>query len=52
MMNIDPSETVLTGQWVLQGRRAVADDVCERIYALTQSHLVKLGSDASGWETL
>lgn len=51
-MNIDPSETVLSGQWVLQGARPVADDVCKRIFALTKSYLVKLGSDASGWDVL
>ena len=30
----------------------VADDVCKRIFALTESHLVKLGSDASGWDVV
>jgi hypothetical protein len=52
MMNIKPSETVLTGQWVLQGGRPVADDVCKRILALTKSHLLEVGRDASGWNTL
>lgn len=52
MMDIKPSETVLTGQWILQGGRPVADDVCERILALTGSHLVKVGRDASGWNAL
>jgi hypothetical protein len=52
MMNIDPSETVLIGQWVLQGACPVADDVCNRIFTLTKLHLVKLGSDASGWAVL
>jgi hypothetical protein len=51
-MDIKPSETILTGQWVLQGRQVVGDDVCERIDALTKSYLVKIGHDASGWETL
>jgi len=31
MMNIQPAETVLTGQWILQDGRPVADDVCKRI---------------------
>lgn len=52
MMNIDPSETLLTGKWLLVGSRPVEDDVCKRIFALTNSYLVKLGSDASGWDTL
>jgi hypothetical protein len=52
MMNIDPSETILTGQWALQDGRPIADDVCKRIFALTKSYLVKLGSDTSGWDVL
>ena len=49
MMDIKPSETVLTGQWILEGGRPVADDVCKRILALTKSYLVEIGRDASGW---
>jgi hypothetical protein len=52
MTEIRPSETVLTGQWILQGGRPVADDVCKRIHALTKSYLVEVGRDASGWNTL
>jgi hypothetical protein len=52
MMSIEPSETVLTGRWILQGDRPVADDVCKRILALTKSHLLEIGRDASGWDTL
>jgi hypothetical protein len=51
-MDIKPSETVLTGQWVLQGGRLVEDDVCKRILALTKSYLVGIGRDASGWNAL
>lgn len=52
MMNIDPSEKIITGKWVLEGSRPVADDVSKRILVLTNSYLVKLGSDASGWDAL
>lgn len=52
MMKIEPFETVLTGQWILRQGRVVADDTCKRIDALTKSHLVKIGRDASGWSTL
>jgi hypothetical protein len=52
MMDIKPSETVLTGQWILQGGRPVADDVCSRILALTKSYLVEVARDASGWNAL
>lgn len=51
-MDIKPSETVLTGHWILQDGRPVADDVCKRILALTNSHLVEVGGDASGWNAL
>lgn len=52
VMDIKPSETVLTGQSILQGGRVVADDVSKRIHALTSSYLVEVGRDASGWNTL
>jgi len=52
MTNIDSSETILAGQWVLEKGRPIADDVSRRIFSLTSSHLVKLGSDPSGWDVL
>jgi hypothetical protein len=52
MTILKPTETILTGQWVLKGGRPVADDVCKRILALTRSQLVEIGRDASGWNTL
>ena len=52
MMNIKPDETMLVGQWVLDDGRPVADDVSKQIVALTQSQLVEIGRDASGWITL
>jgi hypothetical protein len=52
MTSINPSETVLTGQWTFQGGRPVADEVCKRIFVLTKSHLREIGRDASGWNTL
>ena len=52
MMSIQPAETILTGRVILQGGSPVADEVSKRIFALTKSHLVKLGSDASGWDVL
>jgi hypothetical protein len=51
-MNIKPSETVITGQWILQDGRPVADEDCTRIATLTKSHLVEVGRDPSGWNTL
>jgi hypothetical protein len=52
MIDIKASETLLTGRWVLQGGRLAADDVCDRIFALTKSYLVEVARDASGWNTL
>jgi hypothetical protein len=51
-MNIDSAEIVITGNWILQGGRPVADEVCKRIDTLTKTYLVKVGQDASGWNTL
>ncbi len=52
MTSISPSEMLLTGRWIAQGGRVIADDVCARILALTQTHLKKIGADDSGWSTL
>jgi hypothetical protein len=51
-MKIDPSETVLTGNWVEDHGRVIADQMCERINALIQTHLEELGRDPSGWDAL
>jgi hypothetical protein len=52
MINIQPTETILTGQWLVQGGRVVADEVCKRILALTNSYLIEVSRDASGWNVL
>jgi hypothetical protein len=52
MTNMKSSETILTGQWILQDGEPVADDVSKRIIALTKSYLLEVGRDASGWDTL
>lgn len=51
-MKLHPTEIVLTGAWVVDGSRMVADAVCQRIEALVSSHLRLIGRDASGWDTL
>lgn len=45
MMKVDPSETVITGNWVEDHGRVVADQTCERINVLIQTHLEELGRD-------
>jgi hypothetical protein len=51
-MRIDPSETLLVATWVLYDGRVVNDDVANRISSLTESHLIKVEQDASGWDSL
>jgi hypothetical protein len=51
-MKIEPFETELTGQWVVEDGRIIADEVCRRIEALISSHLTQIGKDSSGWNTL
>lgn len=52
MMDLQPSELVLTGKWILQDGRVIADETCERIWALTKSYLVEVCRDASEWFAL
>ena len=49
---MQPNETVLTGQWLLDGERVVADETCERIEWLIDCRLEQLAKHSSGWETL
>jgi hypothetical protein len=51
-MKLLPTETCLTGKWVLEDGRVVKDDVCTRIEDLTRGYLRELGRDASGWDAL
>jgi hypothetical protein len=49
---LEPEETDLVGQWVASGNHIEADPVCARINRLVAESLERLGSDASGWNTL
>jgi len=51
-MKLKPSENMLVGKWKLADGKLVADDVCERIDALVDRYLTKLGIDTSGWDSL
>jgi hypothetical protein len=51
-MELQPDEIVLSGNWLVEGGRVVADDVCRRIEWLVKSQLERLGRDSSGWDTL
>jgi hypothetical protein len=52
MNELQPNETVLTGQWLVENGCVVADETCERIKWLIESRLELLARDSSGWETL
>jgi len=52
MIMIGPNEVEITGRWIVSKGQSVADANCQRISDLTQVHLVKLGHDPSGWDTI
>src|SRR5579872_1950519 len=54
MNKIEPHETELTGNWVVEGGHVRGDATCERVNWLTQSWLVQVAHSRSGggWETL
>jgi hypothetical protein len=54
MQRIEPHETELTGNWIVEDGRARGDAVCQRVEWLTQSFLVKIADSrqSGGWETL
>jgi hypothetical protein len=49
---IAPEETEISGGWMMTQDGVVVDGSCQRIHDLVKSHLVKLGHDSSGWDTL
>jgi hypothetical protein len=52
MIKLKPTETQLTGKWLLRDGRVVGDETCQRIRELITSHLKELGRDPSGWDAL
>jgi len=52
MNDLEPGESVLIGQWLVDGGRVIGDETCERIDWLIHSRLERLARDSSGWETL
>jgi immunity protein 27 of polymorphic toxin system len=51
-MRLLPNETDLMGKWRLVHGTIESDSTCRRIERLIKDQLTKLGSDASGWDTL
>jgi hypothetical protein len=48
-MRINKDETMITGHWVLDGNRMIADDDCRRIDWLRNFYLKNVASDPTGW---
>lgn len=54
MRHLFPDETLITGNWVSDGKRVVGDPNCERINWLTRKHLDEKGChrEYGAWEVL
>ena len=52
MIKILSSETAIIGDWIYMNGKITADATCQRIYELTNSFLVEICRDESGWEAL
>ena len=51
-MKIFSNEIMMMGEWLTIKGKVVGDDTCKRIDQLVAAHLIKLGHDVSGWDTL
>jgi hypothetical protein len=49
---LQPDETDLRGQWIVDGESVRGDQTENRIRWLIDHRLDRLGSDPSGWDTL
>jgi hypothetical protein len=49
---INSNETLIEGQWLLNGQNIAEDENCKRIDWLVQNTLTKITHDESGWEIL
>lgn len=52
MVKLLADETRLRGSWRLVGDKVCADEISERIDELVTTHLKRLGTDETGWDTL
>jgi hypothetical protein len=46
---IKHDETLISGQWIFDGSKVIADSQCERIDWLRRSYLILIATDDSGW---
>jgi hypothetical protein len=49
---LGPQDSLLIGKWVSVDGKVAGDYTCRRIEELTRSHLTRVGSDPTGWDTL
>jgi hypothetical protein len=47
-MRLEPTESDLTGQWILVEGKMIKDRVSERIDELVKKHLIKVKADTTG----
>jgi hypothetical protein len=52
MISLLPHETELMGRWNFVAGDVLPDSTCVRIHDLIREGLVKIATDASGWNTL
>ncbi len=52
MNRLQPTEIVLTGQWIESCNQVIGHDVCQRINWLIDSQLESIAIDSSGWDRL
>ena len=52
MKKIQPSESIIKGEWKFKNKRVIADKNCQRIEFLIESELDKISIDNSNWSTL
>lgn len=52
LMNIQPNETKITGNWVIENGKPVADAAAKRINHIIKNDLVKIGCSDDGWSVL
>lgn len=52
MMNIQPNETSITGKWIIEDGKLVADAATNRINYLTANVLVEVARSEDGWSIL
>lgn len=52
MRLIAPDEMEITGTWITIQARVEEDQICKRIADLVKNHLIEVGHDQSGWDTL